>query len=112
MTVFDGVLRRSDAGWIWSDGALEPRVRDLIPDVWNFRCRTRGGATYVEVLRGVALETPSLEWVVAGARAGRYPRGRSGDHTGPRVLGGGEFRRAPTRCSAMSRWRRPARFRR
>lgn len=93
MSVFCGALLRADDGsWHWSDGVDEPAVRDLSPDEWNFRCRTEGGGTYVEVIRGAAMESHALAWVVAGARAGRYRSGRSGDHTGPRVWDGDQLR--------------------
>lgn len=88
LTCLDGTLVRQDDGsWRWSDGQPEPRIRDLSPDEWNFRCRTYGGGQcFVEVLRGVAQESELLAWVIAGARAGKYGSGKSGDHTGPLVI--------------------------
>lgn len=85
ISVLSGSLIRDDTGrWQWRDGTPEPRVRDLSPDEWNFRCRTGGdGETYVEVLSGLARETDALAWVLEGARGGRYPQGQSLDHTGP-----------------------------
>jgi hypothetical protein len=84
-TCLDGTLvRRADGSWYWSDGTPEPRVTDMNPDEWNFRCRTYdGGTCYVEVLLGVAMESESLAWVVEGAQAGKYRSGCSGDHMGP-----------------------------
>lgn len=88
-TVLDGTLQRQADGWVWRDGTPEPRVGDLSPDQWNFRCRTYGaGQTYVEVLRGVAQESDALAWVIEGARAGKYGGGVSGDHTGPMTSAG------------------------
>jgi len=71
-------------------------VRDLSPSShWNFRCRTDGtGRTYVEVLFGVALEEPALDWVVKAYRAGLYQPGRSLDHTGPIVVDDEAIRRS------------------
>jgi hypothetical protein len=80
------LVRQEDGSWCWSDGQPEPRVRDLSPDEWNFRCRSGNGQCYVEVLRGVAQESEALAWVIAGARAGKYRSGKSGDHTGPVII--------------------------
>jgi hypothetical protein len=90
ITCLDGTLIRESGGtWRWADGQPEPRVRDLSPSEWNFRCRTYGsGNGYVEIPRGVAQESEALAWVIAGARAGRYRSGGSGDHTGPLTLDG------------------------
>lgn len=86
-TTLDGTLsRRPDGTWCWSDGASEPRVTDLSPDRWSWRCRLYAGSSYVEVLAGVARETPELDWVLEGARAGRYRSGINGDHAGPRIV--------------------------
>lgn len=88
MTVLGGTLiREGPNAWRWRDGTPEPRVRDLSPDEWNFRCRTDGtGRTLVEVMRGSAMEAPALRWVLDGAREGRYTSGRSLDHTGPLTI--------------------------
>ncbi len=81
-TLAGALMRLGRHRWQWSDGEPEPRVRDLSPDEWNFRCQ--GG--HVEVLRGVAMESEALAWVIAGAREGRYRSGRSHDHMGPTVI--------------------------
>lgn len=85
---FNGTLvRQSRNQWQWSDGTPEPRVTDLSPDEWNFRCRSFGrGGTLVEVLKGVAIESESLAWVITGYRSGKYQGGTSGDHTGPLMI--------------------------
>lgn len=82
LTCLSGTLiRQSDGSWRWSDGQPESRIRDLSPDEWNFRCRTYGnGQCFVEVLRRVAQQSEALAWVIAGARAGKYGSGLSGDH--------------------------------
>lgn len=99
LAVLAGTLvRHGRDDWRWSDGTPEPRVEDLSPDEWNLRCRTYGGGeTYVEVPRGLAQETASLRWVLAGARDGRYGSGRSGDHTGPLTVDHGGLRRMHVR---------------
>lgn len=50
-TALGGALQRRTDGWYWSDGAQEPRVRDmLLSEVApNFRCCNCGGITYVEI---------------------------------------------------------------
>jgi hypothetical protein len=98
MTCLDGTLcRRPDGTWRWADGQAEPRVRDLSPDEWGFRCRAYGtGNVYAEVPLGLAAETDSLAWVVDGWRAGMYRLAQSGDHTGPRIAEAGGCRRLHT----------------
>lgn len=87
MSVFSGTLQRVGPNqWQWSDGTPEPRARDLSPDEWNFRCRTDGGKTFVEVMKGAAMESRALKWVIDGWRAGKYRAGASGDHTGPWII--------------------------
>jgi hypothetical protein len=87
ITCLNGTLiRQTDGSWKWSNGNPEPRIRDLSPDEWNFRCCTRGGKTFVEVLRGVAQESEILGWVIGGAKSGKYESGKSGDHTGPLTI--------------------------
>jgi hypothetical protein len=82
LTALNGALiRLGHDQWQWSDGTPALGVRDLSPDRWHFRCRTYGGGQcYAEVSRQVALRTPELAWVLAGAQAGRYLPGQSGDH--------------------------------
>jgi hypothetical protein len=73
LTVLNGTLiRLGHDQWQWSDGTPALGVRDLSPDRWHFRCRTYGnrGQCYVEVSRQVALHTPELAWVLAGAQLG------------------------------------------
>lgn len=89
-TVFGGVLNRvAENGWRWADGTDEPRVTDLSAShVYNFRCRTHGGVTYVEViLSAVHREKDVLGWVLRGVESGAYHQASSGDHTGPLVIG-------------------------
>lgn len=87
LTVFGGVLARTPHGWIWSDGTPEPRVSDLSwSAVGNFRCRSSGGTTYVEVPLSVCHREPDLRWVLDAVSAGEYRQDLSGDHVGPRVL--------------------------
>lgn len=85
---FSGTLiRQSRNQWQWIDGTPESRVTDLSPGEWNFRCRTYGdGVTLVEVMKGAALESEALAWVLTGYRAGKYTGGKCGDHTGPLVI--------------------------
>lgn len=86
ITALSGTLQRHGRDdWRWRDGTPEPRVEDLSPDEWNFRCRTTGERTYAEVLRGIAQETEALTWVIDRWRAGIYRAGQSGDHTGPLI---------------------------
>lgn len=94
------LIREARNVWRWRDGVPEPRASDLSPDEWNFRCRTTGGETMVEVMRGVAMETTGLAWVLEGYRAGRYAAGQSGDHTGPLVFDGEGVRRRHLRPGA------------
>lgn len=91
------LIRRGHDQWEWADRTPEPRAKDASPDRWNFRCRTTGASTYVEVLRGLAQETDGLAWVLKGARAGQYRTGQSGDHIGPIVIDEEAVRRANIR---------------
>lgn len=97
--VLGGTLCRDIVGrWRWSDGAPEPRARDLfLRETWpNYRCRPAGdGATLVEVpendLRGDTRLARALAW----CRAAAAGRDLSGDHVGMRVLhGDGRMTRA------------------
>lgn len=94
ISVFDGTLIREGPNqWRWKDGAPEPRVRDLSPDEWNFRCTTFANGTFVEVPIGHAREYNALTWVLERAQSGQYRSGRSGDRTGPMTLEDGRFHR-------------------
>lgn len=71
-----GTLLRDAQGWHWSDGAREPRVRDLpVAAVHGYRIQAQGGTRYVVVPMGRAREEPELDWVRAGFAEGRYQRG-------------------------------------
>lgn len=71
-----GALLRDERGWHWSDGAREPRVRDLpVAAVHNYRIQ--GG--HVQVPMGRAREEAELGWVREGLADGRYHRGQDVD---------------------------------
>lgn len=71
-----GTLLRDAQGWHWSDGAREPRVRDLpVAAVHNYRIQAQGGARFVVVPLGRAREEAALDWVRAGLADGLYQRG-------------------------------------
>ena len=89
-SVLGGCLTRgpgTSGMWLWSDGAAEPRARDLSPSSeYNFRVRSHGGAQYVEIRYGIAASHADLRVWLDGYLAGTYGLGSSGDHSGPRAI--------------------------
>ena len=86
-SVLDGTLLRDADGWYWCDGRREPKVGDIDANLYyDFRCRTTGNGTYVEVPRSRAENEPDLDWVIDGLGVDKFRVAASGDHSGPRTL--------------------------